>query len=96
MAQMVISVDELKSKKSQLESLAGKFKSQLDDFKSTGDKLHNMWEGDARDSYMKSFNLDFQKMQQLFTLLMEFISVLEKIIALYQLMEMKNTQIANG
>ena len=96
MAQMVISVAELTNKKGVLEELAATFKAKLDDFKETGDRLHSMWEGDAKDGFMKNFDLDFQKMTQLFKLLIDFISVLQKIINLYKMMEMKNTQIANS
>ena len=96
MAQMVISVAELTNKKATLEDLAATFKSRLDEFKETGDRLHSMWEGDAKDDFMKNFDLDFQKMAQLFKLLIEFISVLQKIINLYKMMEMKNAQIANS
>ena len=96
MAQMVISVAELRNKKTTLEELAATFKSRLDEFKETGDRLHSMWEGDAKDSFMKNFNLDYQKMAQLLRLILEFIAVLQKIIELYRIMEMKNTQIANS
>lgn len=96
MAQMVISVAELQNKKGILEELAGSFQSKLDEFKETGDRLHSMWEGDARDNFVKSFDLDFEKMTKLLKQILEFISVLQKIIQLYKMMEMKNMQIANG
>ena len=96
MAQMVISVAELQNRKGMLEELAGSFQAKLDDFKETGDRLHSMWEGDAKDNFMKLFDLDFHKMAKLLKQILEFISVLQKIIQLYKQMEMKNMQIANG
>jgi len=96
MAQMVISVAELQNKKDMLEALAGSFKSKLEEFKEIGETLHGMWEGDAKDDYMKSFNMDFQKLTQLLKLIIEFIAILQKIISLYKAMELKNEAIANS
>ena len=96
MAQMVISVAELTNKKGVLEELAATFKAKLDDFKETGDRLHSMWEGDAKETFVKSFKADTDNLRKVLNVIADFLIVLEKIISIYMMMEAKNIQTAGG
>ena len=96
MAELVVSSKELRQKKEQLSQLAGTLKSQVTSYEQLGKSLNSMWDGDAKDTFVKKLDLDLEKILSLLKLVMEFITLLDKIIALYAMMEAKNVATANG
>ncbi len=96
MGQMIISSQEVRRKKEELERLSHRLRTQIGQLEETGHGLHSMWEGDAKESYLKNFDIDLEKMKRLLKAILEFIQVLEKIIELYKAMESKNVATANS
>ena len=75
MAQIIASTKEI-SKISLLETL--------------GNSLNSMWEGAAKEKYVRQLKTDISKMRNLLKTILEFILILEKIIAIYNKAEKKN------
>ena len=54
------------------------------------ESLNSMWEGAAKEKYVKQLKTDISKMRNLLKTILEFILILEKIIAIYNKAEKKN------
>lgn len=96
MAQMIISSSELRKKKEALEGLKKVLSGQIQQLEETAGKLHGMWEGDAKESFVKSFKTDTDSLRKVLDVITDFLIVLEKIISIYMMMEAKNVQTAGG
>ena len=96
MAQIIASTKEISSKRQSLIALSNSLKAQINDLETLGNSLNSMWEGTAKEKYVKGLKIDLVKMQALLKAIVEFILVLEKIIAIYNKVEKKNEAIAAG
>lgn len=94
MAQIIASTKEISNKKQSLMALSNSLKSQIADLESLGKSLNSMWEGAAKEKYVKQLKMDISKMQSLLKTILEFILILEKIISIYNKAEKKNEMIA--
>ncbi len=90
MAQIIASTKEISNKKESLTILSSSLKSKISQLETLGDSLNSMWEGAAKDKYVKELNLDITKMKTLLRTILDFILILEKIIAIYNKAEKKN------
>ena len=79
MAQIIASTKEISNKRESLIVLSNSLKNKISLLETLGNSLNSMWEGAAKEKYVK----------QLKTIL-EFILILEKIIAIYNKAEKKN------
>ena len=96
MAQMIISSSELKKKKEALEGLKKVLSGQIQQLEEKAGKLNSMWEGDAKETFVKSFKADTDNLRKALNVIADFLIVLEKIISIYMMMEAKNIQTAGG
>lgn len=96
MAQMVISAQEITNKKDSLVLLNRSLGNQISQLETLGNNLNTMWEGAAKESYMKCFRVDLAKMKTFFKAIEEFINILTKIIQIYNMMEQKNMATASS
>ena len=96
MAQMIISSSELKKKKEALERLKKVLSGQIQQLEEKAGKLNSMWEGDAKETFVKSFKADTDNLRKVLNVIADFLIVLEKIISIYMMMEAKNIQTAGG
>lgn len=90
MAQIIASTKEISNKKQSLMALSNSLKTHITDLETLGNSLNSMWEGAAKEKYSKQLKVDIQKMQTLLKTILEFILILEKIIAIYNKAEKKN------
>ena len=96
MSQFIVSTKEISSKRESLIALSSSLKSQISNLETLGNSLNSMWEGSAKESYIKGLKIDIEKMKSLLKAIMEFIDVLQKIIAIYNTTEKKNQSTALG
>lgn len=96
MAQMVVSAREIANKKDSLMLLKGSLEKQITQLETLGNNLNSMWEGAAKESYVKGFKIDLAKMKLFLKALEEFINILTKIIQIYNMMEQKNIATASS
>ena len=96
MAQIIASTKEISNKKQSLMALSNSLKAQIIDLETLGNNLNSMWEGAAKEKYVKHLKIDIAKMQSLLKTIFEFILILEKIIAIYSKAEKKNEATAAG
>lgn len=94
MAQIIASTKEISNKKQSLVVLSNSLKTQINNLETLGKSLDSMWEGAAKEKYSKQLKIDLVKMQSLLKAILEFIAILEKIIAIYNKAEKKNEAIA--
>ena len=81
MAQIIASTKEISNKRESLIVLSNSLKNN---------SLNSMWEGAAKEKYVKQLKTDISKMRNLLKTILEFILILEKIIAIYNKAEKKN------
>ncbi len=96
MSQFIVSTKEISSKRESLIALSSSLKSQISNLETLGNSLNSMWEGAAKESYIKGLKIDIEKMKSLLKAIMEFIDVLQKIITIYNTTEKKNQSTALG
>ena len=96
MAQIIASTKEISNKKQSLMALSSSLKTQIMELETLGNSLNSMWEGAAKEKYVKQLKIDVGKMQSLLKTILEFILILEKIIAIYNKAEKKNEATAVG
>lgn len=96
MAQIIASTKEISNKKQSLVVLSNSLKTQISNLETLGNSLNSMWEGAAKEKYTKQLKSDIAKMQSLLKTILEFILILEKIIAIYNKAEKKNEATAMG
>lgn len=96
MAQIIASTKEISNKKQSLVVLSNSLKTQISNLETLGNSLNSMWEGAAKEKYTKQLKSDITKMQSLLKTILEFILILEKIIAIYNKAEKKNEATAMG
>lgn len=96
MAQIIASTKEISNKKQSLVLLSNSLKTQISNLETLGNSLNSMWEGAAKEKYTKQLKSDIAKMQSLLKTILEFILILEKIIAIYNKAEKKNEATAMG
>ena len=96
MAQIIASTKEISNKKQSLMALSNSLKTQITELETLGNSLNSMWEGAAKEKYVKQLKIDVAKMQSLLKTILEFILILEKIIAIYNKAEKKNEATAVG
>lgn len=96
MAQIIASTKEISNKKQSLMALSTSLKTQITELETLGKNLNSMWEGAAKEKYVKQLKIDIGKMQSLLKTILEFILILEKIIAIYNKAEKKNEATAVG
>ena len=90
MAQIIASTKEISNKKQSLMALSNSLKTQITDLETLGNSLNSMWEGAAKEKYVKQLKTDIKKMQGLLKTILDFIWILEKIIAIDNKAEKKN------
>lgn len=90
MAQIIASTKEISSKKESLMMLSNSLKSKITELENLGSSLNSMWEGAAKEKYVKELKMDITKMKTLLRTILDFILILEKIIAIYNKAEKKN------
>ena len=96
MAQIIASTKEISNKKQSLMALSSSLKTQITELETLGNSLNSMWEGAAKEKYVKQLKIDVGKMRSLLKTILEFILILEKIIAIYNKAEKKNEATAVG
>ncbi len=94
MAQLIVSSQELRQKKDTLAQLAGSLNKQISSLEQMGKSLNSMWDGDAKENFVRNLNVDLSKLKLFVKLVLEFVAILEKIIELYKIMEAKNVSTA--
>ena len=87
MAQIIASTKEISNKRESLIVLSNSLKNKIS---LLGNSLNSMWEGAAKEKYVKQLKTDISKMRNLLKTILEFILILEKIIAIYNKAEKKN------
>ena len=88
MAQIIASTKEISNKRESLIVLSNSLKNKISLLETLGNSLNSMWEGAAKEKYVKQLNIS--KMRNLLKTILEFILILEKIIAIYNKAEKKN------
>ena len=83
MAQIIASTKEISNKRESLIVLSNSLKNKIS-------LLETLWEGAAKEKYVKQLKTDISKMRNLLKTILEFILILEKIIAIYNKAEKKN------
>ncbi|MBQ9155384.1 MAG: hypothetical protein IJ137_01235 [Eubacterium sp.] len=96
MSQIVISAQELDRKRESLSQLKTKLSTQITNFEKAAKKLDSMWDGPARMKYAAAITVDIAKLKLLLKIIGEFLSILKKIIDLYNTMEKKNIATASS
>ena len=89
MAQIIASTKEISNKRESLIVLSNSLKNKIS-LLETLNSLNSMWEGAAKEKYVKQLKTDISKMRNLLKTILEFILILEKIIAIYNKAEKKN------
>ena len=89
MAQIIASTKEISNKRESLIVLSNSLKNKISLLETLGNSLNSMWEG-AKEKYVKQLKTDISKMRNLLKTILEFILILEKIIAIYNKAEKKN------
>lgn len=94
MSQIIVSTKEISNKRASLITLSNSLKNQIANLETLGNSLNSMWEGTAKEGYVKNLKIDIVKMKTLLQAIMEFIDVLQKIITIYNTVEKKNESTA--
>ena len=81
---------EISNKRESLIVLSNSLKNKISLLETLGNSLNSMWEGAAKEKYVKQLKTDISKMRNLLKTILEFILILEKIIAIYNKAEKKN------
>lgn len=96
MAQIIASTKEISNKRESLIVLSNSLKNKISLLETLGNSLNSMWEGAAKEKYVKQLKTDISKMRNLLKTILEFILILEKIIAIYNKAEKKNKATASS
>lgn len=96
MSQIIASTKEISNKRTSLIALSTSLRSQIENLENLGETLNAMWDGAAKDSYVRRLKADIAKMKTLLKAITEFIEVLQKIIEIYNATEKKNQSTAAG
>lgn len=96
MSQIIVSTKEIENKKNALMTLNSSLSAQISKLEALAKALSSMWEGTAKTSYLQALSVDIAKMKEFIKLVQSFISILQKIINIYEMMEKKSEAIANG
>lgn len=96
MSHIIVSAREIESKKNSLVTLNHSLKNQIHQMETLGNSLNAMWEGEAKQSYVKRLGMDIGKLKLFMNAIEEFINVLSTIIQIYKMMEQKNISTATS
>ncbi|MBE5881917.1 MAG: WXG100 family type VII secretion target [Lachnospiraceae bacterium] len=95
MAEIKVTVSELRSKAGELRNLNSQFKTKVGELESAEQNLASMWEGDAKTAFHTAFTNDKTQMDNFYNLMEQYIITLENIATEYENKEMANAQIAS-
>lgn len=76
MAQIRVTISQLKAQAEQLEVLNAQFKAQVDELESIETQLGTMWEGQAKDAFHSAFTSDKVQMNNFYTTIRVYIQAL--------------------
>ena len=90
MAQIIASTKEISNKRESLIVLSNSLKNKISLLETLGNSLNSMWEGAAKEKYVKQLKTDPPPPRPSLPPLPALILILEKIIAIYNKAEKKN------
>ena len=76
MAQIIASTKEISNKRESLIVLSNSLKNKISLLETLGNSLNSMWEGAAKEKYVKQLKTDISKMRNLLKTILEFILIL--------------------
>lgn len=86
----------LKDKAGQLRNYNKTFKQKVGDLKTLQQKLNNMWDGEANDSFNKDFRKDARQLDDFYKAVDGYVKALEKIADNYSETEKKNKALSEN
>ncbi len=92
MAEILVTVAELRRTADNLEQLNSQFKGKTDDLNSKETELKGMWEGQANDAFHAAFTRDKSQWDVFYNTIIEYVNALRQIAAKYEQAENMNTQ----
>ena len=96
MADFKVTTSVLRSQADELTGLNGRFKSSVEKLVSSEASLNSMWDGEANDAFHTAFTVDKGKMDEFYSLIMQYIERLRTIAVRYEQTEQTNTEIASS
>lgn len=96
MAQFTVNASKLKETANQLNTLASQFKSGVEELRSQENILNNQWEGEANDTFHKSFQSDARQFDEFYNGILNYIKALEQAAEEYERVENTNRNIAQN
>lgn len=95
MAQIRVTMSQLKAQAEQLEALNEQFKSQVNELETTEQQLGTMWEGEAKDAFHNAFASDKVQMDNFYNAIKAYVQVLLADAAKYSQAEAASYQMAS-
>ncbi len=94
MAQIRVTMSQLKTQAEQLEALNEQFKSQVNELEATEQQLGTMWEGEAKEAFHNAFTSDKVQMDNFYNAIKSYVQVLLMNAAKYSQAENASYQLA--
>lgn len=94
MAQIRVTMSQLKAQAEQLESLNEQFKSQVNDLEATEQQLGTMWEGEAKNAFHNAFTSDKTQMDNFYGAIKMYVQALLANAAKYSQAETTSYNLA--
>ena len=83
MAQIIASTKEISNKRESLIVLSNSLKNKISLLETLGNSLNSMWEGAAKEKYVKQLKTDISKMRNLLKTILELISTIFDKLCLF-------------
>ncbi|MBS6395831.1 MAG: WXG100 family type VII secretion target [Clostridiales bacterium] len=94
MAQIRVTMSQLKAQAEQLEALNEQFKSQINDLEATEQQLGTMWEGEAKNAFHNAFSSDKAQMDNFYGAIKMYVQALLADAAKYSQAEAASYNLA--
>lgn len=96
MAEMIVTIGQMKHTADQLQNLNERFKACVGQLESAEAALNGMWDGEANNTFHNEFMKDKVQMMNFYTLILLYVARLLQAMVRYQRTEIMNQQISQN
>ncbi len=91
-----VSTATLTNKATELKSINSRFKTQVENLKTTESSLNSMWDGESNDAFHREFTKDITQMHNFYNAIEKYVTTLNEIAQEYEKAEKANLATASA
>lgn len=95
MAEIQVTISQLRAKAEELQNLNNTFKTKVDSLEECETTLVSQWDGEAKEAFHQAFTNDKTQMNNYFNAIAQYVAVMESIADKYAAAESTNVNTAN-